>query len=133
MKTRIKYLMNKKGASYVSVAIFIIVMMIVLVFMMNIIPIFITKMTLNNYANELVREAEIAGRIGSEVNTRLERLNESTGLNPDVAWSTSGKIQIGETFTVTVSAQTDSSFYIFTGNPMTLTATAEGTSEVFWK
>ena len=133
MKTRIKYLMNKKGASYVSVAIFIIVMMIVLVFMMNIIPIFITKMTLNNYANELVREAEIAGRIGSEVNTRLERLNESTGLNPDVAWSTSGKIQIGETFTVTVSTQTDSSFYIFTGNPMTLTATAEGTSEVFWK
>ncbi len=133
MKIRIKYLKNNKGASYVSVAIFIIVMMIVLVFMMNIIPIFITKMTLNNYANELVREAEIAGRIGSEVNTRLERLNESTGLNPDVAWSTSGKIQIGETFTVTVSAQTDSSFYIFTGNPMTLTATAEGTSEVFWK
>lgn len=133
MKKRIKYLMNKKGNTYVNVAIFIIVMMIVLVFMMNIIPVFITKMTLNNYANELVREAEIAGRIGSEVNTRLERLNESTGLNPDVAWSTSGKIQIGETFTVTVSTQTDSSFYIFTGNPMTLTATAEGTSEVFWK
>lgn len=130
---RVKRLFNKRGNSYVGVTIFVMVMMMVLVFIMNVAPVFLLKMKIDTYAQELCREAEISGRIGSEVNTRLARLNESTGLSPNVNWSTSGKIQIGNTFTVTVSAQTDFSFFIFSGNPITIASTAEGTSEVFWK
>lgn len=100
---------------------------------MQVAPVFITKMQLDTYASELCREAEIAGRIGTEVQTRLERLNESTGLNPTVAWSTNGKIQMGATFSVNVSLQTDFSFFIFSGNTITLSSTAEGMSEVYWK
>jgi len=108
--------------------------MITLVAVIKITPVFITKMTLNNYANELCREAEIAGRIGTETEARLERLNESNpSLNPTVVWSKSGKVQIGNTFTVTVSADYDFSFFVFKNRPVTLTSTAEGTSEVFWK
>ncbi len=133
MRKYIRRLLSKRGNSYVGITVFIMVMMMVLVFIMNVAPVFLLKMKMDTYAQELCREAEISGRIGSEVNTRLARLNESTGLSPDVEWSTSGKVQIGNTFTVTVSAQTDFSFFIFSGNPITISSKAEGTSEVFWK
>ncbi len=104
--------------------------MILLVAVIKIAPVFITKMTLNNYANELCREAEIAGRVGAETNARLDRLNEShPDLNPVVMWSTNGNIQIGNTFTVTVSAQYDFSFFVFNNEPIIISATAEGTKE----
>lgn len=129
----LKKLCSPKGSTYIGTTVFIMVMMIMLVFIMQVAPVFITKMQLDTYASELCREAEIAGRIGTEVETRLERLNESTGLNPTVAWSTNGKIQMGTTFSVNVSLQTDFSFFIFAGNTITLSSTAEGMSEVYWK
>lgn len=66
--------------------------MVLLVAVIKIAPVFITKMTLNNYANELCREAEIAGRICTETTAHLDRLNEShPDLNPTVTWSASKK------------------------------------------
>ena len=121
MKKRIKRLKANKGSTYISVTIFVMIMMIVFVFIMSVAPVFLTKMTINNYANELAREAEIAGRIGTETTHRLDRLNES------------GRIQIGRSFTVTVSADVDISFFIFQGHTLTISSTAEGTSEVYWK
>jgi hypothetical protein len=133
MQKYAKRLAANKGDSYIGVVIFIMIMMIMLVFILNVAPIFLTKMQLNNYANELCREAEIAGRVGTETTARLDRLNESSGMSPTVVWSETGKIQIGRTFTVTVSADVDFSFFIFSGNTITISSTAEGTSEVFWK
>lgn len=134
MRKLLKRLSSTRGEGYIDVSVAILVVMVLLVAVIKIAPVFITKMTLNNYANELCREAEIAGRIGSETTARLERLNEShPDLNPTVVWSDSGKIQIGSTFTVTVSVQYDFSFFVFSSAPITISATAEGTSEVFWK
>ncbi len=93
-----KRLISRQGSDYVGTTVFIMVMMILLIFIMTVAPVFLRKMTMNNYANELCREAEIAGRVGEETAERLQRLNESTGLNPTVTWSESGRIQIGETF-----------------------------------
>ena len=39
---------------------------------------------LNSYANELCREAEIAGRIGTETTARLDRLNAVSYTHLDV-------------------------------------------------
>lgn len=133
MKKYLKRITANKGDTYIGTTVFVMVMMIMLVLFLNVAPVFLTKMKLDTYASELCREAEIAGRIGSEVENRLARLNESSGLDPTVTWSKDGKVQIGNTFTVTVSLETDFSFFIFTGNPITLISTAEGTSEVFWK
>lgn len=130
----LKRLSSTRGEGYVDVAVAFLVIMIMLVAVIKITPVFITKMTLNNYANELCREAEIAGRVGTETDARLERLNESNPtLNPTVVWSDTGKIQLGNTFSVTVSAEYDFSFFNFSNRPVTLTSIAEGTSEVFWK
>ncbi len=134
MKKLLKRLRSTRGEGYIDVAVAFMVIMITLVAVIKITPVFITKMTLNNYANELCREAEIAGRIGTETEARLERLNESNpDLNPTVIWSKTGKVQIGNTFTVTVSTDYDFSFFVFKNRPVTLSSTAEGTSEVFWK
>ena len=133
MKKIIQRLRSTKGEGYIDVTVLVIVVMIMLCLIMNVAPVFITKMSLNNYANELAREAEIAGRIGSETNERFERLNENSDFIPDVQWSTTGKIQIVDTFSVTVSTPVDFSFYVFGGNPVVISATAEGTSEVYWK
>lgn len=134
MRKLLKRLKSTSGEGYIDVSVAVLVVMILLVAVIKIAPVFITKMTINNYANELCREAEIAGRIGTETNVRLERLNEShPDLNPTVTWSESGNIQIGRTFTVTVSTTYDFSFFVFNSTPITISATAEGTSEVFWK
>lgn len=134
MRKLLNRLKSTSGEGYIDVSVAVLVVMILLVAVIKIAPVFITKMTINNYANELCREAEIAGRIGTETNARLERLNEShPDLNPTVTWSESGNIQIGRTFTVTVSTTYDFSFFVFNSTPITISATAEGTSEVFWK
>ena len=134
MRKLLKRLKSTRGEGYIDVAVAFLVIMITLAAVIKITPVFITKMTLNNYANELCREAEIAGRIGSETTARLERLNEDhDGLNPVVTWSKIGNVQIGETFTVTVQTEYDFSFFRFANERVMLTSTAEGTSEVFWK
>lgn len=134
MRKLLKRLKSTRGEGYIDIAVAFLVIMITLVAVIKITPVFITKMTLNNYANELCREAEIAGRIGLETTARLDRLNENhEDLNPVVTWSRNGNVQIGETFTVTVQAEYDFSFFRFANERLTLTSTAEGTSEVFWK
>ena len=131
MKNLLKRLKSTRGEGYIDVSVAVLVIMILLAGGIKIAPVFITKMTL---ANELCREAEIAGRIGTETTARLDRLNEShPDLAPTVTWSASGNIQIGRTFSVTVSADYDFSFFVFNTTPITISATAEGTSEVFWK
>ncbi len=134
MKKLLNRLKSTRGEGYIDVAVAMLVVMVLLASVIKIAPIFITKMTINNYASELCREAEIAGRIGSETNARLERLNEShPNLNAVVVWSENGRVQIGNTFTVTVSTTYDFSFFVFNTTPITISASAEGTSEVYWK
>ena len=134
MKKILRRLKSKRGEGYIDIAVSFLIIMILFAAVIKVAPVFIMKMTLNNYADDLCREAEIAGRIGAETTARLERLNEDhPDLNPTVNWSTSGKVQIGKTFSVTVSAQYDFSFYTFAETPITISATAVGTSEVYWK
>jgi len=136
-KRRIYYILrrakSKKGEGYIDVVVLTIVSMLVLCTLLAVAPVFIAKMNLDTYANELSREAEISGRVGAETTQRLDRLNEIKGLNPDVAWDRIGRIQIGQDVTVTVSTVVDIGFFSFVAIPITLTSTATGTSEVLWK
>jgi hypothetical protein len=133
MRPALRRLKSKKGEGYIDVVVLTIVSMLVLCTMIAVAPVFITKLSLDNYANELAREAEIAGRVGAETTQRLGRLNEIKGLNPNVAWDRTGQIQIGQDVTVTVTTVVDIGFFTFGSIPITLTSTATGTSEVLWK
>lgn len=134
MKAVRKIMKDKKGEGYIDVAVIVFCLMLVIALGVRLFPIFITKLQLDNFADELVREAEICGRIGSETSARQSVLEEKTGLHPSVYWSTGGNIQLNEEVTVTVVLQRDLGLFgRFGSYPITIRARASGKSEVYWK
>jgi len=108
--------------------------MLVLAVAVSVMPVFITKNKLDTYASELCREAEIAGRVGTETTLRAQVLTEQTGLTPNITWSKTGRIQLNEEFTVTLTTQADIGLFGGFGSfPVTLKAEASGKSEVYYK
>ena len=105
----------------------------VIALIMAVAPVVSAKIQLDNYADELVREAEISGKIGSETTSRALVLTEKTGLSPKIEWSRTGKIQLNQEFSVTCTYTIDIGFGEFGSFPVTLTARASGKSEVYWK
>jgi hypothetical protein len=128
----------KRGEGYIDTVVIIISAMLVIAFAVKVFPVFIIKNQLNNYANEIIRTAEISGRVGTEVNTKAEELKEQTDINPIISWkanyiSGTNKIQLNDEITVTVSSTVDIGFFSFASFPIELNAKATGRSEVYWK
>lgn len=128
-----KLLQSKRGEGYFDVAIIVLVVVMVLALIMAVAPIVSAKIQLDNYADELVREAEISGRIGAETTARAQSLTEKTGISPKIEWSRTGNVQLNQEFTVTCTYKMDIGFGEFGSFPVTLTAKASGKSEVYWK
>lgn len=127
-------LKSKQGEGYIDVAVLVLCVMLMLAVAISVLPVFVTKNKLDNYAVELCREAEIVGRVGSETTLRAQVLTEKTGLSPNISWSETGKIQLNEEFTVTVTTQIDLGLFGGFGSfPVTLKAQASGKSEVYHK
>ena len=134
MKKIKKILREQKGEGYIDVAVMVLCAMLVVALGVRLFPIFITKIQLDNFADELLREAEISGRVGSETSARQMILEEKTGLHPAVQWSATGKLQLNQEVTVTVTLQKDIGLFGGFGSfPVTLRARASGKSEVYWK
>ena len=128
-----KLLRSKRGEGYIDVCIIVLIVIVILALFTAVAPVMSAKIQLDNYADELAREAEIAGRIGAETTARAQTLNEKTGLSPEIQWSRTGKIQLNQEFTVTCTVVKDIGFGSFGSFPVTLTAKASGRSEVYWK
>ena len=130
----IRVLKNKRGEGYIDVAVLVLCAMLVIALAVQVFPAYIAKQQVDTFAAELIREAEIAGRVGSETDAQEQLLRERTGLNPTVTWSKTGKIQLNEEVTVTVTYQIDIGLFAGFGSfPITLQAQATGKSEVYWK
>lgn len=130
----LKILKTKGGEGYIDVAVLVLCVMLVMAVAVSVLPVFVTKNQLDTYAAELCREAEIVGRVGSETTLRAQVLTEKTGLNPNISWSKTGKLQLNEEFTVTVTTHMDLGLFGGFGSfPVTLKAQASGKSEVYWK
>ena len=97
-----KILRSKRGEGYLDVCILVLCAMLVIALAVRIFPVFVAKQQLDTFATELIREAEIAGRVGSETDRREQALREQTGLNPDISWSRTGRIQLNQEVAVTV-------------------------------
>jgi len=129
-----KLLRSRRGEAYIDLCIFVLVAMIVIAIALRVYPVYVTKQQLDTFATELAREAEIAGMIGSETDRRAETLRASTGIDPTISWSTSGRIQLNEEFEVECTIQTNIGLFDGFGSyPVTLRARASGRSEVYWK
>lgn len=129
-----KLLKSRCGEGYIGVCVLVLCSMMVIALAVHILPVFIEKSALDSYAVELVREAEISGRVGTETTARTRELSAKTGLNPSIQWSGTGKIQLNSEVTVSLTVQKNIGLFGGFGSfPVTLKAQATGKSEVFWK
>ena len=120
--------------SYIDTVVLVLCAMLVIALAVRVYPVYIVKLQLDNFADELVREAEIAGRVGSETSDRERVLNEKTGLYPSVSWSKTGNIQLNEEVTVTLTLERNIGLFGGFGSfPVHLKARASGKSEVYHK
>ena len=127
-------LKERQGEGYIDVVVLVLCAVFVLALAMRVLPVFIQKQQLDYYASELVREAEVTGRVGEETSRRAAVLTEKTGLTPDITWSTQGQIQLNSDVTVTLTMETNIGLFGDLGSfPVTLRAQAAGKSEVYWK
>lgn len=135
MEKRVKKIaesQNREG--YVDVMILVLSAVMVLALSMRVFPVFIQKQQLDTFATELVREAEVSGRVGAETSRRAAVLSEKTGIHPNISWSANGRIQLNEEVTVTLTLDTNIGLFgEFASFPITLRAKASGKSEVYWK
>ena len=72
-------LSERRGEGYVDVIVLVLCAVMVLALAMRVLPIFIQKQQLDTFATELVREAEVSGRVGTETSRRAAVLSEKTG------------------------------------------------------
>ena len=134
MQKLLKPLKNNRGEGYIDVIVLILCAMLVVALAVKVFPAYIAKQKVDTFATELMREAEIAGRVGSETSRREQILIDKTGINPDVNWSRTGKVQLNEEITVVVTYQMDIGLFGDFGSfPVTLRGEAMGKSEVYWK
>lgn len=134
MQKLLKPLKNNRGEGYIDVVVLVLCAMLVIAIAVNVFPAYIAKQKVDTFATELMREAEIAGRVGSETTRRGQLLAEKTGINPQISWSRTGNIQLNEEITVVVTYRIDIGLFGDFGSfPITLRGEALGKSEVYWK
>jgi hypothetical protein len=129
----IKLLQSRRGEGYVDIIVVVLVIMLFVALAVKVFPVFIAKNQLDTFAAELAREAEIAGRVGSETTAKANQLKEQIGINPTISWSRTGNIQLNGEVTLTLTLRHDIGFFNFGSFPITLTSKATGKSEVYWK
>lgn len=134
MQKLLRPLKNNRGEGYIDVVVLVLCAMLVVALAVKVFPAYIAKQKVDTFATELMREAEIAGRVGSETSRREEILVDKTGINPDVNWSRTGRVQLNEEITVVVIYRMDIGLFGDFGSfPVTLRGEAMGKSEVYWK
>lgn len=75
---------GRRAEGYVDVAVLVLCVMLVLALSLRVLPVFIAKQQLDAFATELMREAEVSGRIGTETDRRAAALREKTGIDPQI-------------------------------------------------
>ena len=125
---------NNRGEGYIDVVVLVLCAMLVIAIGVRVFPAYIIKQQVDTFATELVREAEIVGRVGTETTQMELLLCEKIGMNPTVDWSKSGRIQLNEEIGVTVTYNMNIGLFGgFASFPITLRADAAGKGEVYWK
>ncbi|NCB42259.1 MAG: DUF4320 family protein [Clostridia bacterium] len=127
-------LLSNKGEGYIDTCVVVLCSMLVIALAVQVFPIYLEKQQLDSFASELAREAEIAGRVGTETSRRAAVLRETTRLDPEISWSDNGNIQLNEEVTVTLTLNRDLGLFGgFASFPVTLQSRASGQSERYWK
>ncbi|MFI3228228.1 MAG: DUF4320 family protein [Clostridia bacterium] len=129
-----KILKSKNGEGYIDTVVLVLSTMLVIALAVNVFPVFIAKQKLDTFATEIMREAEISGKIGTETTISEQKLCDELNIDPIVTWSESGTVQLNEEITVTLTLPYELGLFGDFGSfSVNLTSVASGKSEVYWK
>lgn len=134
----LKTLKDRKGEGYIDAVIVVLIAVLGIAFALNVYPVFVAKSNLNQFASEVIREAEISGQIGSSVNERIDKLEQELIKVDTLDWNAdfiqgTKKIQLDGSIEIEVTKTVDIGFFEFGSFPITLTSKDSGFSEVYWK
>ena len=135
---------NRAEANYISTVVYILVVVVTLTVMIDVLAVVMTKQKLDAAADQVARQIQLAGKVDDDTSALLEFLSGDLGKADSLTYSVDTDyitkegcttvIQLGTPFYVTISADLQlGGFWQITGLPMTLTSTAAGVSERYWK
>ena len=65
-----RILRSRRGEGYIDVCVLVLCAMLVIALAVKVLPVYVAKQQLDTFAAELVREAEITGRVGRAAGDR---------------------------------------------------------------
>lgn len=128
-------LKQKRGASaFIEMSVLILVVTMLLALVVSFFGIYAKYNLVNTMAHELARYVEITGEVSSDAYSEFERLKRASGFsNATVDFDKSGRIQLEEPFTVTVTVSERFGIGTLMIFPVNIKAVSTGRSEMFWK
>lgn len=131
-----KKLFNKKGETYIDVAITVMIVAFVLIFSVNMVSLVALNQNMKTMADQIADYATVQGT--TDIGSYINDLREKSGI--DFTYSFSGtdyhsgqKVQLGDvivcrlTYRVSILGFGEKVF------PVTIRASASGISQVYWK
>lgn len=141
MKKKVKrLLLSERGdASYISSFIYILVVVIMIAFIINVFHIISVKQEMDHMADQLVKQIQLNGGTSDDTNSLFQYLaaemNEVDGLDYQVSSSgNTERIQIGTPFYVSVTGRCYlGGIWKFNLVPINIRSQGAGVSEHYWK
>lgn len=141
MKKKVKrLLLSERGdASYISSFIYILVVVIMIAFIINVFHIISVKQEMDHMADQLVKQIQLNGGTSDDTNSLFQYLaaemTEVDGLDYQVSSSgNTERIQIGTPFYVSVTGRCYlGGIWKFNLVPINIRARGAGVSEHYWK
>jgi hypothetical protein len=131
-----KKLFNRKGETYVDVAVLIMIVAFVLIFSVNMISVVVLAQNLKTMADQIADYATAQGT--TDVDSYVSDLKEKSGI--DFACSFSGtqylsgqKVQLGDEIEVRLTHRVSILGFGNSIFPVTIRAASGGISQVYWK
>lgn len=131
-----KKIFNKKGETYIDVAVTVMIVAFVLVFAVNMVSLVALNQNMKTMADQVVDYATLNGT--TDVSTYVRDLRQNSGISFSYSFSgtdyySGQKVQLGDvikcrlTYRVSIFGFGDKIF------PITVTASSSGISQYYWK
>ena len=141
MKKKLKrLLLSERGdSSYISSFVYILVVVILVAFIINVFHIISAKQEMDHIADQLVKQIQLNGGTSGETDSLFTFLSGQLGGVEGLSYQVSGpgntgRIQIGTPFYVTVTGRCYlGGFWKFSLVPINVSSQGAGVSEHYWK
>ena len=132
----IKRLRNNKAETYIDVAITVMIVAFVLVFAVNMVSIVALNQNLKTMADQIIDYATTNGT--TDINDYVETLRTKTGIDFSCSFAgtdylTGQKVQLGDIIECRLAYNVSILGFGEAVFPVTVTASAHGISQVYWK